>query len=120
MFDNDHELPAIYKVRLTEPAEMEADTAYLGRIHYGLQTAQHWYAGLIQALNSLSQFPGRCQFAPESEALGGGIRQMLYGKGRNVYRVLYRVIEPTENEAGIVRVLHIRHASQGPIGGSDE
>jgi plasmid stabilization system protein ParE len=119
MPDNDPELPAIYEVRLTEPAEMEVDAVYLGWIQSGLQVAEQRYAGLLRALDSLSQFPGRFAFAPESEALGGGVRQMLYGKGRYIYRVLYRVIEPAGQEPGIVRVLHVRHASQRPIGASD-
>ena len=120
MPDNDPDLPAIYEVRITEPAEMEADAAYLGRMQFGMHAAQQWYAGLLRELDSLSQFPGRCAFAPESEALGGGIRQLLFGKGRDAYRILYRVIEPTSSNPGIVRVLHIRHASQRPIGASDE
>jgi hypothetical protein len=38
-----------------------------------------------------------------------GVRQLLYGKGHGVYRVLYRVKD--EN----VEILTIRHTSRKPI-----
>jgi plasmid stabilization system protein ParE len=102
----------VYEVRLTEPAEIEVEAAYLGRMRYGQQVADRWYAGLAQALESLSQLPHRCPLAPESDAPRGEVRQMLYGRRGNAYRILYRVIEPEEGSLGIVRVLHVRHASR--------
>ena len=111
--------PLRYDVRLTEPAEAQAEAAFLGRMRFGQKSAEDWYAGLGRALESLAQFPGRFPFAPESDVLGGDVRQMLYGKGRAAYRVLYRIIAPQEGEPGLVRVMHIRHALL-PFMGTDD
>ncbi len=105
-----------YEVRLTEPAEAEAEAAYLGRMQYGLRVAERWYAGLTNAFESLAQLPHRCITAPESDTLGGGVRQLIYGKGSSAYRILFRVIEPDAENTGVVRILHVRHASQQRFG----
>ena len=57
-------------------------------------------------MESLRTDPLRHGFAPEHEDVQVGLRQLLYGKGRNVYRILYTVDEDT------VVVLHIRHAAR--------
>jgi plasmid stabilization system protein ParE len=113
------DLPS-YEVRLTEPAEMEVEAAYFGRLQFGVQAAERWYAGLARAMESLAVFPRGFVLAPESEALGGDVRQLVYGKGRSAYRILYRVIDPSGQEPGIVRILHIRHASQKRLDEEDE
>jgi plasmid stabilization system protein ParE len=38
------------------------------------------------------------------------IRQLLYGKGRNSYRILFTIVEG--EDISTVRILHIRHAAQ--------
>jgi plasmid stabilization system protein ParE len=109
-----------YEVRLAEPAEIEIEAAYLGRMRFGLEAADRWYAGLARALESLSQLPRRYPLAPESDALGGGLRQMIYGTGRGAYRIMYRVFEPEEANPGVVRVLHVRHAARQRPGSAGE
>ena len=42
------------------------------------------------------------------------LRQLLYGQGRNYHRIIFAIIE-TENSS-IVRILHVRHASQQTVG----
>ena len=116
---DDSDSPVIYEVRLTEPAEMEVDTAFLGRMRFGQKQAERWYADFLKELDSLSTFPRRYPVAPDSEALGGGVRQLLYGKGGMAYRIMYRIIEPSGDESGIVRVLHFRHAAQRYFGEED-
>ena len=73
------------------------------------QRARDWAAGLLGALSSLKRFPTRCPLAPENEFFPQEIRQLLYGRGRGVYRVLFRVID------GVVSVLHIRHGAQDTL-----
>jgi plasmid stabilization system protein ParE len=102
----------LYEVRLSEPAEIEIEAAYLGRMRFGLPAADRWYAGLARALESLSQLARRYPLAPESDMLGGEVRQMIYGRGRSAYRILYRVLDPKEGSPGIVRILHVRHAGR--------
>ena len=53
--------------------------------------------------------PQRCALAPENDALTEEIRQLIYGKSRNKYRILFTIRED------IVFVLHVRHRSQAPL-----
>ena len=60
------------------------------------------------AVHALADGPERWPLAPESDAFPRRqqIRQLLYGKRRNVYRVLYTI------HADRVSVLHVRHAAR--------
>jgi plasmid stabilization system protein ParE len=77
------------------------------------ERARRWYDGLLQADQSLAQFPRRCPLAAENEAFPeAGVRQLLYGTGRGIFRLLFYVREREEGELPTVRILHVRHASQ--------
>ncbi len=72
--------------------------------------AAHWYAGLEKAIAMLGEFPERHPVAEEeSELLGLKIRQMLYGRRRGVYRILFSI------EGDIVYLHYVRHSARGPI-----
>jgi plasmid stabilization system protein ParE len=58
--------------------------------------------------------PKRCPLAREDRYFSQEIRQLIYGKGRNSYRILFTIIE--NNEVATVRILHIRHAAQQTLG----
>ena len=74
------------------------------------QAAARWYVGLQKALDKLKDNPGIHPIAEdESEQLGLTLRQMLYGRRRGTYRILYCV------EADQVTVHAIRHSARGPI-----
>jgi mRNA-degrading endonuclease RelE of RelBE toxin-antitoxin system len=60
----------------------------------------------MEVINSLKTFPRRCPIAPENEFFSQEIRQLLYGKGKGTYRILFTIIDD------VVSVLHIRHSSQ--------
>lgn len=78
-----------YEVLLSEPAEAEADAAFLRVLRYSPDFAGEWYDGFLKAIDSLSVFPGRCPVAPENDDFPGReVRQYLYRKGRVVYRIL--------------------------------
>ncbi|MFN6513748.1 MAG: type II toxin-antitoxin system RelE/ParE family toxin [Nostoc sp. CreGUA01] len=62
--------------------------------------------------------PKRCPLAPENEYLSQEIRQLLYGRGRNSYRILFTILEG--QEVSTVRILHIRHAAQQILGENPE
>ena len=57
------------------------------------------------------QLPWRCPLAREAEKARREIRCLLFGKRRNVYRILYETDEPRNT----VWVLHIRHGSRKDI-----
>ena len=62
--------------------------------------------------------PKRCSLARENDYFSQEIRQLLYGRGRNSYRIIFTIVE--SQEISIVRILHIRHAAQQTIGESQD
>ncbi|MBA3920273.1 MAG: type II toxin-antitoxin system RelE/ParE family toxin [Nostocaceae cyanobacterium] len=104
-----------YRIEISSVAEAEADSAFLRLSQVTSPTkASKWYSGLLRAIESLSQMPKRCLLARENQYFSQEIRQLLYGRGRNSYRILFTILEGQEISA--VRILHIRHASQQTIG----
>jgi plasmid stabilization system protein ParE len=72
--------------------------------------AQRWHDGLSRAIDSLAKLPTRCPVSQaDSRALGCEVRQLLYGKRRGVYRILFTIAGDT------VWVLRIRHGAHGPL-----
>jgi plasmid stabilization system protein ParE len=91
-----------YRVEVTQSAERDAHEAYAWIAADSPANALRWFDSLFEALQSLESFPTRCAVAPESEAVGEEIRQLLFGN----YRVLFLVRKQT------VFVLHVRHGSR--------
>jgi plasmid stabilization system protein ParE len=98
-----------YHVRIAARAERDAEEAIRYLQQRSRTGAARWHAGLTEALRSLEDQPERCGLAPEAEELGIELRQLLFGKRRGVYRVLFTI------DADTVNVLHIRHAAQRPL-----
>jgi plasmid stabilization system protein ParE len=108
-----------YRVEISSVAEAEADGAFLSLSQLTSPAkASEWYGGLLEAIESLSAMPRRCPLARENEYFSQEIRQLLYGRGRASYRILFAILE-TE-EVATVRILHIRHSSQQTIGDEPE
>ena len=81
-----------YRIEISSIAEAEVDSAFLRLSQLiSLTKANEWYSGLLQAIESLSQMPKRCTIARENDYFSIEIRQLLYGKGRNSYRILFTV-----------------------------
>jgi plasmid stabilization system protein ParE len=68
-----------------------------------------WYRGLEDAIASLESRPRRCALAPENVHFADEIRQRLFGKGRNAYRILFTI------RGKHVHVLHVRRCAQRPL-----
>ena len=108
-----------YRVEISSVAEAEADAAFLQLSQFmSAEKARQWYAGLLKAIASLSEMPKRCPLARENQYFSQEIRQLLYGRGRNSYRVLFTIVEADATPT--VRILHIRHAAQMTLGESQE
>ncbi|WP_375498989.1 type II toxin-antitoxin system RelE/ParE family toxin [uncultured Nostoc sp.] len=104
-----------YRIEISSVAEFETDSAFLRLSQVTSPSkASQWYAKLLQAIDSLSQMPKRCPLALENEYFSREIRQLLYGGGRNSYRILFTILEG--QEVSTVRILHIRHAAQEILG----
>src|SRR5262249_6265009 len=95
-----------YRVIIQPNAEAELDAAYLYRYAREPQAAARWFAGFVDAINSLAEFPERCPLAPENGHFPEEIHQLLYGNRRDAFRVLFTI------QGDTVHVLHIRHGAQ--------
>lgn len=60
----------------------------------------------MDAIDSLAVLPTRCALATETVFFDDEIRQLLYGKGSQRYRILFTI------RRGVVIVLFIRHSAQ--------
>ncbi len=69
-----------------------------------------WLDGMIGAIRTLEQMPGRCPLAPESEDLPTEVRLLLHGKRNRRYKVFFAIHSQTKT----VRVFHIRHWARKP------
>lgn len=58
--------------------------------------------------------PRRWAIARENNLFSQEVRQLIYGKGRNTYRILFTVLD--DQPTPTVRILPIRNASQRAIG----
>jgi len=98
-----------YEVRLQPLAENDLDEAYLWAAKRAPETSAIWLARFQAALTTLVENPDRCGFAPENRKFDKGLRQLLFGRKPNVFRVVF-LIDP-----GIVRIVRIRRAARRPL-----
>ena len=97
-----------YRVKTLPSADADAERIYRWLAERAPLRAPQWFLGLEEAVSSLKTSPHRCPLAPESREFSQNIRQLLYGRKRATYRILFRIDE----EAGTVDILHIRHAAR--------
>ena len=98
-----------YRVVVTARAAADALATFRWIAERSPDAAAHWYEALEQAIATLAEMPERCPAADESEQLGIPLRQLLYGRRRGVYRLLFSI------EGETVTLHSIRHTAQGPI-----
>ena len=99
-----------YRVVITARARVDAIAAFRWIAERSPDAAARWYAGFEKAVARLATMPQRCPIAEdESQQLGITLRQMLYGRRRGVYRILFSI------EADTVTLHYVRHSAQGPI-----
>ncbi|MEN8180143.1 MAG: type II toxin-antitoxin system RelE/ParE family toxin [Pseudomonadota bacterium] len=65
------------------------------------QNALNWYLRTIEVIEKLEILAERCPIAPEDTDIHQGIRHLIIGD----YRALYRI------NGDVVEVLHVRHGS---------
>jgi plasmid stabilization system protein ParE len=98
-----------YRIIFTPRARADAMNAFRWIEERSPTAAARWYAGLRRAVAKLAKMPERHPIAEESEQLGLNLRQMLYGRRRGVYRILFSI------EGDTVYLHFIRHSAQGTI-----
>jgi plasmid stabilization system protein ParE len=102
-----------YRVEVTHNAEREAQEAFEWLRARTPQHAPLWLEGLIRAWESLSDFPHRCPRAREADDVREDVRQLLYGKRKGIYRILFTVRDD------VVYILHVRHGARQKMSGSE-
>jgi plasmid stabilization system protein ParE len=99
-----------FRVEITLAAKRDADDILDWLISQEAgEAGVRWFRGLEQAVASLSEFPKRCALAPENPFVPFETRQLVYGKKRHLYRILFTI----END--VVYVLRIRHGRRKQV-----
>jgi len=99
-----------YRVVVTARARADAVQAFRWIADQSPDAAARWYIGLEKAIAKLTTMPERHPIAEdESEQLGITLRQMLYGRRRGVYRLLFSI------EGETVTLHYVHHSARGPI-----
>ncbi len=101
-------MTTVYHVTLSRSArdDIEHVLAWLaeqGAAHAGTRWVHH----LLHAIATLETHPLRCPVVQNED--GTELRQLLFGKGRSQYRILFVIHKKN------VHVLHVRHAARKPL-----
>lgn len=99
----------VFLVEITPIAEAQIEQAYLWYRERNPEFADLWFRSLMNAIATLQEKPRRCGLAIENEIFPEEVRQLLHGKAKNIYRILFTIREAT------VYVLYVRHSSQAPL-----
>ena len=97
-----------YRVEIARNAEADLEELYLWVVSRAPQQGAKWFNGLEPAVLSLDQHPKRCPVARESIDPNHPVRVLSYGRKPHIYRVFFTV----EDDARLVRVVHIRRGAR--------
>lgn len=92
-----------YRIIVLPSAKADIKEAARWMRQYSIEKVQAWVDKIYDAIRSLDTFPARCPLVPFGNVFNEEIRQLLYGKGREMYRVLFTIQDET---VFILRVLH--------------
>jgi plasmid stabilization system protein ParE len=98
-----------FQVELTQITENQIEQSYQWYRDRNPEFADRWFRGLMNTIATLQEKPQRCTLAVEHEIFPEEVRQLLYGKSKNIYRVLFAIRDTT------VYVLYVRHSAQLPL-----
>jgi plasmid stabilization system protein ParE len=100
-----------YRVVLADSAKADASAIYERVVEAAPYRGLLWFQALMDCLHSLDEHPTRCPLAREAKKAHREIRCLLFGKQRNIYRILFQIDEQRKT----VRVLHIRHGARADM-----
>lgn len=67
------------------------EIAYYIKRNAGFRQAEEWFNGIVEAIRTLEDMPGRCPVADESEDLGQEVRVLLHGRRNRKYKVYFSI-----------------------------
>jgi plasmid stabilization system protein ParE len=102
-----------FLVEITPMAEAQIEQIYQWYRDRNPEFADRWFRSLMNAIATLQEKPLRCSLSIEHEVFSEDVRQLLHGKAKNTYRVLFTIREST------VYVLFVRHSSQASLTADD-
>jgi hypothetical protein len=100
-----------YRVGLADSAKVDADAIYKTIVAAATLRGAEWFEKLMDGLYTLENVPYRCPLAREAKKARREIRCLLFGKGRDIYRILCEVDEATR----AVWILHSRHGARRDV-----
>jgi plasmid stabilization system protein ParE len=95
-----------YRVAFAATAAADVARSYNWLAERSATAAERWRQSLLEAVESLTDFPERFPLAPENDWYPVELRQLLHGKRGNVYRVLFIT------RGQVVYILRVRHGAQ--------
>jgi len=98
-----------FQVEITPIAEAQIEQAYRWYRNRNPEFADSWFRGLMNTIATLQEKPRRCALAVEHEIFSEEVRQLLYRRSKNIYRVMFTVRDT------MVYVLYVRHSAQAPM-----
>lgn len=104
-----------FRVAFTRRANQDVSEKEAWLTRLGSTAVARWRTRLLRAVERLETDPEYHPLADEAADLGLDLRQLLFGRRRHVYRVLFTV-EPQDQT---VTVHHIRHAAQDRLAPDD-
>ncbi|MEP7353043.1 MAG: type II toxin-antitoxin system RelE/ParE family toxin [Acidobacteriota bacterium] len=98
-----------FQVEITELALGDAEeyVHFIREVKKEPESAERWFFGLAQAINSLETLPERCPLIPEQEEFSFEIRHLIYYS----HRIVFRVVHSTAT----VVIYRIYHGSKSPL-----
>ena len=91
-----------YHINIKLTAENDLENRYVQIAEDSPQNALNWYLSIVGAIEKLDTMAKRCPIASENEDIRLGIRHLIIGS----YRVLYKI------DGDMVNVLHVRHSAK--------
>lgn len=101
-----------YRVDISPQAISDIENAYAFILESSPQSANQWFLGILDAIYTLEKFPKRCPLAPESRSFIIEVRQLLYGKRRQTYRILFGISVDEDTQTDVVLIYRVRHTAQ--------
>ncbi len=99
-----------YRFEISDRARADADEAYAWIAQRSPEQAERWYQGLFKQIETLTSHPLLYPVAAENAKFPDEIREMLYGKRQNKYRIVFTIRDDT------VVVLYVHHGARDELG----